>query len=169
LRVREARRGVEVVINDDFPRQDLRGRRGQVLDLDARIVRVRLENGVREDIDASWLRKVDATPLPQPAANPELDAFKRRVAEVARVAGREHNLCDELNDYLKQLDIEPLPPQTVRIVLEIPEDRFEGERDQDETIEEHYAGQLDDLFEGSNSYDRYQWVKTVEFIDQKGG
>jgi hypothetical protein len=165
LRVRDARRGVWVVINDDFPRADLRGERGQVLSVDGRIVRIRLDNDNRLEVAAPFLRKLDATSLPESPANPELEAFKRRVAEVAREAGREHDLCEELDGYLKRLGIEPLPQQVVRVVLEIPEDEFHGERDQDETIEDHYADQLDDVVGNAPAYRRVEWVKKVEFID----
>lgn len=144
----------------------LRRATGTIIRVDNRIATVRLDlGGDARPIDATFLELWNDGVTPTPQDSPDLAAYKLKVARVAQRLGRQHNLCDVLDDALREIDIEPLPKQMAVITLAIPENDFDFSRDEDVEFEEDVADQLGDILLNAGTSQRRQYVTNVEFRD----
>lgn len=144
----------------------LRRATGTIIRVDNRIATVRLDlGGDARPIDATFLELWNDGVTPTPQDPPDLAAYKLRVARVAQRLGRQHNLCDVLDNALREIDIEPLPQQMAVITLTIPEESLDFSRDEDVEFEEDVADQLGDILLNAGTSQRRQYVTNVEFRD----
>lgn len=116
-------------------------------------------------IQARWLVATDREPEPATPASQELDAFKRKVAEVAQRYGREHGLCEVVDDALKELGIEPRLKGKIRIVFEIPEEKFEPFVDQGDDVMERIVDYFTSIFEEGLYRERLEWFTEAGYVE----
>lgn len=165
------RQGRRVVVKDGAPGAfgPLAGQHGTISSFSSRFARVRLDVGSTRDIDARWL-DLETEPAPPvlPADSEELAAYKKRLAETAQRYAREHNLCDVTDDFLKEMGVEPPPPGLVRIMLEIPERKFDTYRgESDNGFESDVVQHLRHVLTDAYVIERIDWVKSVEIVTVK--
>ena len=90
----------------------LRRATGTIIRVDNRIATVRHDlGGDARPIYATFLELWNDGVTPTPQDSPDLAAYKLKVARVAQRLGRQHNLCDVLDNALREIDIEPLRPR----------------------------------------------------------
>lgn len=170
MRVRDMRVGQRVMVRALAPGslEDLQGQPGTIRAIAGRLARVAFDHFAPLDIDAQYLvAKIEREPAPEPADSPELVAFKLRVAQVARRLATEHNMCDVIDEGLRELGIEPIPAGDVLITLRIPEEEFSGYREEHRTFEEDVITYLDDVLLHGTRSDLESWFVNIEFVDKK--